>query len=144
MKKFLQEFKAFALKGNVLDMAVGVIIGTAFSAIVNSIVKDLITPLFGIILGGIEFTNLSIMVGESTITYGNFIQAVVNFLIISLTIFLFIKLSGKLFRKKEEEEEKEEEAPKKSDEVLLLEDIRASLKAIERINGAEPVEAEEE
>lgn len=143
MKKFLQEFKAFALKGNVLDMAVGVIIGTAFSAIVNSIVKDLITPLFGIILGGIEFTNLSIQVGESTITYGNFIQAVVNFLIISLTIFLFIKLSGKLFRKKEEEAVKEEEPPAKSDEVLLLEDIRASLQAIARANGTETPEEEE-
>ena len=84
MKKFWQEFKAFALKGNVLDMAVGVIIGTAFSAIVNSIVKDLITPLFGIILGGIKFDSLSVQIGDSVITYCNFIQSVVNFLIISL------------------------------------------------------------
>ena len=89
MKKFLEEFKAFALKGNVVDMAVGVIIGTAFSAIVNSIVKDLVMPIFGIVLGGIDFSILSVTVGESVITYGNLIQSIVNFLIISLTIFLF-------------------------------------------------------
>lgn len=133
MKKFWQEFKAFALKGNVVDMAVGVIIGTAFSAIVNSIVKDLITPIFGIILGGVEFTSLSITFGDSTIAYGNFIQSVVNFLVISLTIFIFIKISSKLFHKKEEE--KKEEPPKKSDEVLLLEEIRDSLCAIQNGGG---------
>ena len=133
MKKFWQEFKAFALKGNVVDMAVGVIIGTAFSAIVNSIVKDLITPIFGIILGGVEFTSLSITFGDATITYGNFIQSVVNFLVISLTIFIFIKISSKLFHKKEEE--KKEEPPKKSDEVLLLEEIRDSLCAIQNGGG---------
>lgn len=133
MKKFWQEFKAFALKGNVLDMAVGVIIGTAFSAIVNSIVKDLITPLFGIILGGIKFDSLSVQIGDSVITYGNFIQSVVNFLIISLTIFLFVKLSSKIFHRKEEI--KKEEAAKKSEEILLLEDIRNSLRAIEQANS---------
>lgn len=133
MKKFWQEFKAFALKGNVLDMAVGVIIGTAFSAIVNSIVKDLITPMFGIILGGIKFDSLSVQIGDSVITYGNFIQSVVNFLIISLTIFLFVKLSSKLFHKKEEA--KKEEAAKKSEEILLLEDIRNSLRTIEQANS---------
>lgn len=111
-------------------MAVGVIIGTAFSAIVNSIVKDLITPLFGIILGGIKFDSLSVQVGDSVIAYGNFIQSIVNFLIISLTIFLFIKLSSKIFHRKEEI--KKEEQQKKSEEVLLLEDIRDSLRAIEQ------------
>lgn len=140
MKKFWQEFKAFALKGNVVDMAVGVIIGTAFSAIVNSIVKDLITPLFGIILGGIKFDSLSVQVGDSVITYGNFIQSVVNFLIISLTIFLFIKLSSKIFHRKEEI--KKEEAAKKSEEVLLLEDIRDSLRAIEQAGGMKEDKAE--
>ena len=140
MKKFWQEFKAFALKGNVVDMAVGVIIGTAFSAIVNSIVKDLITPIFGIILGGVEFTSLSITFGDATITYGNFIQSVVNFLVISLTIFIFIKISSKLFHKKEEE--KKEEPPKKSDEVLLLEEIRDSLCAIK--NGGGMITEDEE
>lgn len=140
MKKFWQEFKAFALKGNVVDMAVGVIIGTAFSAIVNSIVKDLITPIFGIILGGVEFTSLSITFGDATITYGNFIQSVVNFLVISLTIFIFIKISSKLFHKKEEE--KKEEPPKKSDEVLLLEEIRDSLCAIQNGGGMIPEDEE--
>ena len=140
MKKFWQEFKAFALKGNVVDMAVGVIIGTAFSAIVNSIVKDLITPLFGIILGGIKFDSLSVQVGDSVIAYGNFIQSIVNFLIISLTIFLFIKLSSKIFHRKEEI--KKEEAAKKSEEVLLLEDIRDSLRAIEQAGGMKEDEAE--
>ncbi|HIV02211.1 MAG TPA: large conductance mechanosensitive channel protein MscL [Candidatus Aphodoplasma excrementigallinarum] len=140
MKKFWQEFKAFALKGNVVEMAVGVIIGTAFSAIVNSLVKDLITPLFGIILGGIKFDSLSVQVGDSVITYGNFIQSVVNFLIISLTIFLFIKLSNKIFHRKEEI--KKEEAAKKSEEVLLLEDIRDSLRAIEQAGGMKEDKAE--
>lgn len=140
MKKFWQEFKAFALKGNVVDMAVGVIIGTAFSAIVNSIVKDLITPLFGIILGGIKFDSLSVQVGDSVIAYGNFIQSIVNFLIISLTIFLFIKLSSKIFHRKEEI--KKEEAAKKSEEVLLLEDIRDSLRAIEQAGGMKEGKAE--
>lgn len=140
MKKFWQEFKAFALKGNVVDMAVGVIIGTAFSAIVNSIVKDLITPLFGIILGGIKFDSLSVQVGDSVIAYGNFIQSIVNFLIISLTIFLFIKLSSKIFHRKEEI--KKEEAAKKSEEVLLLEDIRDSLRAIEQAGGMKEDKAE--
>ena len=133
MKKFWQEFKAFALKGNVVDMAVGVIIGTAFSAIVNSIVKDLITPLFGIILGGIKFDSLSVQVGDSVIAYGNFIQSIVNFLIISLTIFLFIKLSSKIFHRKEEI---------KKEEVLLLEDIRDSLRAIEQAGGMKEDKAE--
>lgn len=123
-----------------MDMAVGVIIGTAFSAIVNSIVKDLITPLFGIILGGIKFDSLSVQVGDSVIAYGNFIQSIVNFLIISLTIFLFIKLSSKIFHRKEEI--KKEEAAKKSEEVLLLEDIRDSLRAIEQAGGMKEDKAE--
>ena len=126
MKKFLHEFKAFALKGNVVDMAVGVIIGTAFSAIVNSIVKDLIMPIFGIVLGGINFTVLSVSVGGSVITYGNLIQSIVNFLIISLTIFLFVKFISKFKHTKEETEE--EQPPKKSDELLVLEQILETLK----------------
>ncbi len=127
MKKFLGEFKAFALKGNVVDMAVGVIIGTAFSAIVNSIVKDLVMPIFGIVLGGIDFSVLSVTVGESVITYGNLIQSIVNFLIISLTIFLFIKFISK-FKKKEEPKEDEPAPVVKSDETLLLEQILEEIK----------------
>ncbi len=125
MKKFLQEFRAFALKGNVVDMAVGVIIGTAFSAIVNSIVKDLIMPLFGIILGGIDFSVLSWTVGNSVITYGNLIQSIINFLIISFTIFVFIKFISRFKHKKVEEEAA---PPKKSDETVLLEEIVEILK----------------
>ena len=125
MKKFLQEFRAFALKGNVVDMAVGVIIVTAFSAIVNSIVKDLIMPLFGIILGGIDFSVLSWTVGSSVITYGNLIQSIINFLIISFTIFVFIKFISRFKHKKAEEEAA---TPKKSDETVLLEEIVEILK----------------
>lgn len=127
MKNFLREFKEFALKGNVVDMAVGVIIGTAFSAIVNSIVKDLIMPLFGIIIGGIDFSALAVTVGNSTITYGNLVQSIINFLIISLTIFLFIKFISK-FKHPKEVVEVVEEVPAKSDEVVLLEQILETLK----------------
>lgn len=130
MKKFLEEFKAFALKGNVVDMAVGVVIGSAFSAIVNSLVKDIITPLFGIVLGGVDFSGLALTIGESAVTYGNFIQAVVNFLIISFTIFVVIKVMGKFVIKKhaEVEEKKTEEEATKSDEVVLLEKILCAIK----------------
>lgn len=130
MRKFIEEFKAFALKGNVVDMAVGVVIGTAFSAIVNSLVKDVITPLFGIAMGGVDFTGLSLVIGEAAITYGNFIQAIVNFLIISLTIFVTIKIMGKLMTKKKVEEEAvvEEVVEQKSEEVVLLEKILVAIK----------------
>lgn len=130
MKKFWSEFKAFALKGNVFDLAVGVIIGGAFGKIVSSLVADLITPLFGIILGGVDFKGLSATIGESTIQYGNFIQNVVDFLIISLTIFCFIKLAARFAHK---EEEKKEEEPKKTDEILLLEEIRDALRTMQGI-----------
>lgn len=132
MKQFIEEFKAFALKGNVVDLAIGVIIGGAFGNIVTSIVNDVIMPLFGIILGGISFEELSIVVGKSTIKYGMFIQNVVNFLIISFTIFCAIKLANMISRKKKQQEAKEEaqEAKVKSDEVLLLEEIRDSLRAM--------------
>ncbi len=130
MKKFFEEFKAFALKGNVVDMAVGVVIGTAFSAIVNSLVKDIITPFFGVALGGVNFSGLAFMIGESAITYGNFIQAIINFLIISFTIFTVIKIMGKFAIKKHEEvvEEKQEEEQKRSDELVMLEKILLAIK----------------
>ena len=79
MKKFMEEFKAFAMRGNVIDMAVGVIIGGAFTAIVNSLVGDIITPLLGVITGGIDFTGVSITVGDAQIMVGNFIQAIIVF-----------------------------------------------------------------
>ena len=122
---FLGEFKKFALKGNVLDMAVGVVIGGAFGKIVTSLVADIITPAIGLLLGGVDFKNLAWVVGEATIAYGNFIQNIIDFLIIALSIFLFIKLIGSFSRKKEEAPA---EPPKKADDIVLLEEIRDLLK----------------
>jgi len=103
MKKFISEFKEFALKGNVLDLAIGVVIGTAFSAIVNSAVNDIIMPIVGILIGGRDFTSLILKVGEAQIKYGCLIQNVVNFFIIALFLFCVIKAVNKFKRKKEEE-----------------------------------------
>ena len=120
----IKEFKEFINKGNVMDMAVGVIIGGAFGAIITSLVNDIIMPVVGMITGGVDVTNLSVKVGEATLTYGNFIQAIINFLIIAIAIFLMVKAVNKLTRKKEKEEEK----PAKPDDVKLLEEIRDLLK----------------
>lgn len=130
MKKFIEDFKAFALKGNVVDMAVGVIIGGAFGKIVSSLVNDIIMPLIGILIGGYNFSELSWKIGEATVKYGSFLQSVVDFLIIALSIFAVLKLMMKLIslRKHEEEEKADEEEEKKSDELLLLEEIRDILK----------------
>lgn len=128
MKKLIAEFKTFALKGNVVDMAVGVIIGGAFGKIVSSLVNDIFMPIIGIISGGIQFTNLSITVGESQIKYGSFIQNVVDFLIIALVIFAFVKFVNLFHRKKEVPVPE----PKKADEVILLEEILAELKSQNR------------
>lgn len=92
----LAEFRKFIAKGNVLDLAVAVIMGGAFGAIVTSLVNDIITPLIGLILGGIDFTGLSFTVGNATVTYGNFIQAVINFLIIAFVIFQIVQLANRL------------------------------------------------
>lgn len=87
----LKEFRDFAMRGNVIDLAVAVIIGAAFGAIVNSVVNDLLMPLLGIIIGGIDFTSLAVTVGSAKLTYGNFIQAVINFLAIAFVLFLIIR-----------------------------------------------------
>jgi large conductance mechanosensitive channel protein len=128
----LKDFKEFAFKGNVLDMAIGVIIGGAFGNIVTSLVKDMIMPIISILTGGINFTNLKFIitpkhgdVAENAIAYGSFIQNVVDFLIIAFCIFLFVRLIEK-FKKKEEVKI---EAPKKADDIVLLEEIRDLLKA---------------
>ena len=105
-------------------MAVGVIIGGAFGKIVTSLVNDILMPLIGVIVGGVDFSNLSIKVGDATIAYGNFIQTIFDFLIVAFCIFLMVKLFERFRKKEKKEEEKKEEAPKKSDEVLLLEEIR--------------------
>jgi large conductance mechanosensitive channel len=121
-----KEFKQFAVKGNVVDLAVGVIIGSAFGSIVSSLVDDIVMPFFGLIIGGIDFTNLKIQVGDATIQYGSFLQAIVNFLIIGFTVFLFVKLLNN--RRKREEEMKQEEDVAPSKEVELLSEIRDLLK----------------
>ncbi len=126
VNKFFNEFKTFIARGNVLDLAVGVVVGGAFSKIVSSLVNDIITPLIGIIIGGKDLSNLSIKIGDANVAYGAFIQNVIDFLIIAFCIFVFIKFINKLFVKKHEE--KKSEPPKKSDEVILLEEIRDLLK----------------
>lgn len=120
--KMWDEFKKFAMRGNVLDLAVGVIIGGAFGKIVSSLVKDVIMPLVGLLLGGIDFTSLTFTLGEAKLNYGLFIQSIVDFFIISFSIFLFIKAINH-FKKKEETEEKTVE----TQEQLLIE-IRDILK----------------
>lgn len=106
MKSFIKEFKEFIARGNVMDMAVGVIIGGAFTAIVNSLVGDIINPLLSLLTGGFDFTELSIKFGEgeeaAALNYGAFISAVINFLIIALVIFIVIKAMNKVAKKKEE------------------------------------------
>ncbi|HDR7793472.1 TPA: large-conductance mechanosensitive channel protein MscL [Bacillus luti] len=120
------EFKKFAFKGNVIDLAVGVVIGAAFGKIVSSLVKDIITPLLGMILGGVDFTDLKITFGKSSIMYGNFIQTIFDFLIIAAAIFMFVKVFNKLTSKREEE--KEEKIPEPTKEETLLGEIRDLLK----------------
>lgn len=123
--KELGAFKKFISRGNVVDMAVGVIIGGAFGKIVTSLVNDIVMPLVGLALGKLDFAALSIKIGESEVKYGAFIQSVVDFLIVAFCIFLVIEIFEK-FKKKEEP--KAPPAPAKSDEVLLLEEIRDLLK----------------
>ena len=125
MNKFLSEFKAFAMRGNVIDMAVGVIIGGAFGKIVSSLVNDVLMPLLGTIIGGIDLTALSITIGDAKIAYGNFLQNVFDFVIIAFCIFLFIKGISSLSKKKEEEPAA---APEPSSEEKLLAEIRDLLK----------------
>lgn len=127
--KTFKEFKEFISRGNVIDLAVGVIIGSAFGKIVTSIVNDILMPLIGIVIGGINFSNLNVKVGDATIAYGAFIQNIIDFLIIAICIFVFIKIIEK-FTKKEEIEEKKEEIieQKKDEQILLLEEIRDILK----------------
>ncbi len=122
----LNEFKEFIQRGSVIDLAVGVIIGGAFGAIVTSLVNDILMPLVGIVLGGVDFTQLSIQVGEATILYGNFIQAIVNFVIIAFVIFLIVRSYNKL--QTQEEEEAPPAPPEPSPEEKLLAEIRDLLK----------------
>ena len=136
---FIGEFKAFISRGNVIDMAVGVIIGGAFGKIVSSVVADIIMPPLGLLIGGVNFTDLKwVMKGPEvvdgveqaavTLNYGNFLQATFDFLIIAFSIFLFIRLLTKLTEKKKEEQTAPAPAPAPSEEVKLLSEIRDLLK----------------
>ena len=133
MKKLFKEFGEFIKRGNVIDLAVAVVIGGAFSSIVTSLVNDIIMPVIGMITGGVDLSNLHVTVGEATLTYGNFLQNIINFLIIAFVIFMVVKAMNTAMEKmsklkKKKEEETKEEAPAKSDEVVLLEEIRDLLK----------------
>jgi len=125
MKQFFKDFKAFAIKGNVIDLATAVVIGTAFTAIVNSLVNNIIMPSIGVIMGGIDFTGLSVTIGASVITYGVFVQSIINFTIIALVVFVAIKFITRLKKVETVEVVKTKEP---SDEVKLLMEIRDSLK----------------
>ncbi len=126
MKSFIKEFKEFAMQGNVMDMAIGVIIGGAFGKIVTSLVDDLIMPILGIFTGGVNFADLKyVMTEDNAIAYGAFIQNVIDFLLIALSIFVVIKLINKAKKPKVEEEPAPEEP---SEDVKLLSEIRDLLK----------------
>jgi len=136
MSKFLQEFKSFAMKGNVVDLAVGVIIGSAFNAIVSSLVKDIITPLLSLLLGRINISDLKFTIpgilgsADIVLSYGAFLQAIINFLVIAFSVFLMIKAMNKVrgkFHVQEEEKKEESQAEPNHTEVLLTE-IRDLLK----------------
>ncbi len=132
-----KEFKEFISKGNVMDMAIGIVIGGAFAAIVNSVVNDILMPIIGFLTAGVDFTDLKIVLQQAVVeggeivkpevslNYGTLIQTIINFLIIALFIFLMVKGLNQMRRK---EEAAPEEPAAKSDEVLLLEEIRDSLK----------------
>lgn len=122
MKGIAADFKAFALRGNVMDLAVGVVIGGAFGAIVTSLVGDIIMPLVGIVTGGVDFSGLSYKVGNSTIAYGKFLQAAFVFAIVAWALFVVVKAMTALKKK----EEAKPVAP--AEEVILLREIRDSLK----------------
>lgn len=128
----LKEFKEFISRGNVIDLAVALIMGAAFTNIVQALVKDVITPLLGIFLGGIDFSGLAITIGDASIKYGSFIQAVINFLIIAFVIFIIVKAINKLESKIEhdllklEEEKKDEQI---TPEVKELREIKNILKS---------------
>ena len=137
-KGFINDFKQFIMRGNVIDMAVAVVMGAAFNKIISSLVNDVIMPAIGALLGGINFTDRKYVITEATvengveiaevaITYGVFIQTVIDFLIIAFSMFIVIKTFG-MFTRKKKEEAKEEDPPAKPDDVVLLEEIRDLLK----------------
>lgn len=130
MQGFIAEFKAFAMKGNVVDLAVAVVIGAAFGKIISSLVDNIITPFIGLLVGGVDLSGLSVAIGEAVITYGVFIQSIIDFLIVALVIFVAIKAINRAERALEGEKEEEQVKPAEpSEEVKLLREIRDSLKS---------------
>ncbi|HRQ36422.1 MAG TPA: large conductance mechanosensitive channel protein MscL [Chloroflexota bacterium] len=121
----VKEFQEFLSRGNVMDLAVAVILGAAFTAIVNSLVNDIIMPLIGALLGGLSFTELTVQVGDAVIAYGNFIQAIVNFIIIAFVIFMIVRYYNRMARKKDEAPAT---PPTPPEDVILLREIRDLLK----------------
>ena len=130
-----KEFKTFAVKGNVIDLAIGVIIGGAFGKIVSSLVNDIIMPIVGVLLGGVNLTNLKLTYDKATVLYGQFIQTILDFFIVAFSIFMVIKLLSKL-KKKKAEEIAEEKAPSIDAKEELLMEIRDLLKK-ERVREEE-------
>lgn len=120
----MKEFKEFAMKGNVLDMAVGVVIGAAFGAIVTALVEKVIMPLVGIIAGGVDISGLAVKVGSANLEYGAFLQAIINFLIIAFSVFVFVKIINTAAGKFKKEEEAVEEVPAVDPQLELLTEIR--------------------
>jgi large conductance mechanosensitive channel len=129
MKSFITEFKAFAMKGNVIDLAVAVVIGGAFGKIVSSLVADIITPLIGLLMGGINFSGLSYTLGDAIVSYGVFVQSVIDFIIVAIAIFVVVKGINKAQKSLEQPAPEKEEKPKEpSEEVKLLMEIRDALR----------------
>ena len=129
MKSFMKEFKAFAMKGNVIDLAVAVVIGGAFGKIVSSLVDNIITPSIGLFMGGVDFSGYTYQVGDAVLTYGKFVQSVIDFVIVALVIFVVVKGLMKAKAALEEEEPTAPEKPQEpSEEILLLREIRDSVK----------------
>nr|WP_325185334.1 large-conductance mechanosensitive channel protein MscL [uncultured Oscillibacter sp.] len=125
---FLAEFKTFIARGNVMDMAVGVIVGGAFSNITTSLINDIVMPLLGILTGSISFADLSLTVGSAVVTYGNFLQAVLNFLVMAFVVFCLVRAINSFHRKKEEAPAAPAAPPEPSAEEKLLTEIRDLLK----------------
>lgn len=128
MKQFFNEFKQFIARGNVMDMAVGVIIGGAFSGITTSLINDIIMPVLGIFTSSISFADLAVEIGGAVITYGNFVQAVLNFLVMALVVFCMVRAMNSFHRKKEEAPAAPAPEPEPSAEEKLLTEIRDLLK----------------
>ena len=122
----VEEFRTFIMRGNVIDLAVAVIIGASFGLIITSLVDDIIMPLVGVLMGGVDFSALSVTVGSATIAYGAFIQTVINFLIIAFALFLIIKAMNKASSLKKEEAAAPPPAP--SEDIVLLTEIRDLLR----------------